>query len=169
MRRFLVARERWFRSTVSCAAVLAPYHPHRPGMSPDRRRESRMAGMGARRVLGVLGVVVVLAASGPASAGTGPASPSHQASAKRWTCPTARFRLKTLANHQKPHFEEKISRVEAALAAGNLSAAQLRNGQRFLANLHTRVDKINARMSTLAAKIASCGQHSCPPSPEQEQ
>ena len=118
-----------------------------------------MAGMGALRGLGVLGVVVVLAASGTAYASTGPASPSHQASAKRWTCPTARFRLKTLANHQKPHFEAKISRVEAALAAGNLSAAQVRNGQRFIANLHSRIDKINARMSMLAAKIASCGQH----------
>jgi hypothetical protein len=116
--------------------------------------------MGARRVVGILVVVVVIAASGTAFAGTGPAAPSHQASAKRWSCPTARFRLKTLANHQKPHFEEKISRVEAALAAGNLSATQLRNGQRFLANLHSRVDKINARMSMLAAKVASCGQHS---------
>jgi hypothetical protein len=109
--------------------------------------------------LGVLGIAVVLAASGTASA-TATNSPSPQASAKKgWTCPTARFRLKTLANHQKPHFQEKIARVEAALAAGNLSAAQVRNGQRFIANLHSRIDKIDARMAMLAAKIASCGQH----------
>lgn len=115
---------------------------------------------GARRGLGVLGIAVVLAASGAASAAaTG--QPSSQSSAKKgWTCPTARWRLKTLANHQKPHFQEKIARVEAVIAAGNLSAAQVRNEQRFLANLHSRIDKIDARMAMLAAKIAACGQHS---------
>jgi hypothetical protein len=115
---------------------------------------------GARKGLGVLAIAVVLAATGTASA-TATSSPSPRASAKTgWTCPTARFRLKTLANHQKPHFQEKIARVEAALTAGNLSAAQVRSGQRFLANLHGRIDKIDARMAMLAAKIASCGKHS---------
>jgi hypothetical protein len=113
--------------------------------------------MGARRGLALLGFVVVLAASGTASATT--SQPSPHSNAKRWSCPTARFRLKTLANHQKPHFQEKIARVEAAMAAGNLSATQVRNGQRFLANLHGRIDKIDARMAKLAAKISSCGQH----------
>jgi hypothetical protein len=107
-----------------------------------------------------VGIAVVLAASGTASAAA-TSQPSSQSSAKKgWTCPTARWRLKTLANHQKPHFQEKIARVEAVIASGNLSAAQVRNEQRLLANLHGRIDKIDARMAMLAAKIAACGRHS---------
>jgi hypothetical protein len=116
--------------------------------------------MGVRRTSAVLGVVVLLSAGALASAATTHASPRADNGSKRWTCPGARSALKTLERHAKPHFEQKVARIEAEVAARNLSAAQSRAAERYLSNLRGRIARIDTAMARLAAKIATCGQRS---------
>jgi hypothetical protein len=129
------------------------------GLLRAEDRSVSSSAMGMRGWLAMLSVAVVaLAASATALAAAEEASPRASSSGKPWSCSTARFRLKNLERNLRPHFEEKIARVEADLASRTLTAAKARNGQRFLAHLRTRVDKISARIAWLAAKVASCGQ-----------
>jgi hypothetical protein len=113
--------------------------------------------MTTRRGFAVLGVVAALAVGGTAgvaAAGQGPGAGRDNAPDKAKRCDRLGNAIKVLDTRVETRLENRIARVQAKIASGDLTAEQQERASTLLARLQNRLEKLGVLIDRLEAKLA---------------
>jgi hypothetical protein len=113
--------------------------------------------MTTRRGFAVLGAVATLAvggSAGVAAAGEGPGAGKTNAPGQANRCERLGNAIEVLDLRVQTRLENRIARVQAKIASGDLTAKQQERASKLLARLQHRLEKLEALIDRLEAKLA---------------
>jgi hypothetical protein len=113
--------------------------------------------MTTRRGLAALGVAAAFAVGGTATAATAkndPGAGKSNAPGQANRCERLDHAITVLDERVQTRLENRIARVQAKIASGDLTEKQLERAKKFLAHLENRLEKLEALIDRLEAKFA---------------